>query len=129
MIFVFSVPSAEAVAVPIGVVVNAQQVPVQFTRLPTTDAQFMATGAFGVSPLAVTSTFERIWPLVTLSDAEPVVAPATDLIAASVVVGAIVGATFSGQSISAFGRPASFVTVKMNFLLTAQGLGDCGMFM
>src|SRR5512141_25865 len=108
---------------------KAQQVPVQLTRLPTTVAHCRATGAFGVSPAAETSTFVRIWPLVTLSEAVAAVAPAIDFTALRVVVGDMVGVTFIGQSMRAAGRPASLVTVKMNFLLPAQGFGDCGMFM
>ena len=54
---VLTEPSAAAVAVPSGTETICQQVPVQFTRLPTTVAQSSETGLPGSSPVAVTPTF------------------------------------------------------------------------
>ena len=62
-----SEPSAPAVPPPSGTSTKLQHVPVQLTRLPTTVDQDSVTGAFGVSPVAVSWTRERIAPLVELS--------------------------------------------------------------
>src|SRR5512132_282592 len=92
------VPSARAVALPSGTDTKVQQVPLQFTRLPTTVDQTRATRALGVKPVAETSTFERTGPEVELSRAEAVVSAASPV--ADSVVGALsVGSTATGQSI------------------------------
>ena len=62
-----SEPSAPAVPPPSGTSTKLQHVPVQLTRLPTTVDQDSVTGAFGVPPVAVSWTRERIAPLVELS--------------------------------------------------------------
>src|SRR5579883_619725 len=127
VIVAFSVPSAPALALPSGSVTNAQQVLVQFTRLPTTEAHSRSTGAFGVRPVADSPTFESTVPEVESSEAFAEVAAAR-LADASVVVALIVGCTFTGQSTCVFGGPLSFVTVKAKSLWICQGTGDCSMF-
>src|SRR5262249_31144189 len=72
-----SVPSGAAVAWRSGTETNVQHVPVQLTRLPTTVDQTRLTGALGVSPEAVTSTFDRTAPAVELSLAVAVVEAAS----------------------------------------------------
>src|SRR5262249_40564088 len=127
VIFVESVPDAEAVAVPSGTETNDQHVPVQLTRLPTTVDHSSVTGAFGVSPPADRSTL-----VVTAPDCELRLAVAADDVSrpasCNVVFASSVGATWSGQSIRAFGRPASFVTVNDITLPVPHGIGDCWMF-
>ena len=126
VIFVFSVPSAAAVAVPSGMAENAQQVPLQLTRLPTTVAHCRVTGALGVSPLPETSTFVRIWPLVTLNDAVAVVVPAVDF---DSVEGRRRGhrGRHVHRPVDARDRPARVLGDGEDELpLIAEGSGDCG---
>src|SRR6188508_3755037 len=99
-----TVPLADAVVFPSGMETKLQHVPVQLTRLPTTVDHWSSTGAFGVSPEAVTPTFVITAPLVELRVAVALVA-APRPAASSVVREATVGATFAGQSILAAGRP------------------------
>src|SRR5579859_5141221 len=106
-----SVPSAAAVAVPSGIETKLQHVPVQLTRLPTTVDHSRSTGTFGVNPVAAMPTLVLIGPD---CEARLAVAPETFAVPAScsVVFASSVGATFAGQSIRAFGLPASLVTVN-----------------
>ena len=74
----------------------------------------------------MTSTFELTAP----ADDERVACAAVleeTPVSCSVVFASSVGATFAGQSICAFGRPLSFVTVKWNFSPVPHGIGDCWM--
>src|SRR5262245_8410854 len=121
-----SVPAALAVALPNGIETKLQHVPLQLTRLPTTVDHTSCTGAPGARPDAVTSTFDRTGPEVELSCAVAVV-PAASPVADSVVRALSVGSTATGQSIRWRGRPASLVTLNVNRLPTAHGIGDCGM--
>ena len=104
-------PLDVVVDVPSGTETKAQHVPVQLTRLPTTVAHSRSTGVFGIRPLAVMATCELTAPEVDASCAvapEPVEADAS----CSVVFASSVGATLAGQSMRAFGRPLSFVTLN-----------------
>ena len=116
-------PVALAVVEPTGTCDNAQHVPVQLTRFPTTVENATSTGAFGVRPPAVSETFVSTVPLVALRVA---VAPDAELRPAvvSVVVGPTVGVTLFGQSTYAFGGPASFVTVNDMLNIGCHGCGD-----
>jgi len=126
VIGVDSEPSAFAVVLPSGTEMKLQHVPVQLTRLPTTVAHSRSTGAFGVSPPAVSVVFEFTIPVVEERlDVAELLAPAEA--SWSVVFASSVGATFSGQSILALGRPLSAVTLKANVLPVPHGIGDCWM--
>src|SRR5512132_1189966 len=116
-----SVPSAAAVAFPSGIETKLQQVPLQFTRLPTTVDQTRSTAAPGFRPDAVTPTFESTGPDVELSLAAAVVVPAASPLPDRVVRASSVGAAATGQSIRWRGRPPSLVTLNVNRLPTAHG--------
>src|SRR5690348_17050392 len=122
-----SVPVADAVDVPSGTETNDQHVPVQLTRLPTTVDHSRSTGAFARRPVAETPTFVFTAPACDESVAAAVEARSRPA-SWSVVFASSVGATFAGQSMRAFGRPASFVTVNDITLPLPHGIGDCWMF-
>ena len=122
-----SVPSAAAVALPRGTGTKLQHVPVQLTRLPTTVDQMRSTGAFGVSPVAVTFVFARIWPLDEASSAVASLSGAR-LAAESVVLASIVGLTLAGHSVLGARFALPFVSVNFSRWLSVHGTGDCSMF-
>src|SRR3954453_21178882 len=118
-------PPASAFGVPSGTETNVQHVPVQLTRLPTTVDHSRSTGALGVSPDAGSDTAELTAPEVDESCALALVSVESSC---SVVFASSVAATFAGQSMRAFGRPASLVTVKCMTFPVPHGIGDCWMF-
>src|SRR6266496_1066086 len=122
-----SPPPAVVVGVPSGTETNVQHVPVQLTRLPTTVDHSRSTGVFGTRPCAASAT--RVFT-VPEDDASCAVAFVDDdvLASCSVVFASSVGATLAGQSIRAFGRPLSFVTVNDITVPSPHGIGDCWMF-
>src|SRR6266496_3412802 len=109
-----SPPPAVVVGVPSGTETNVQHVPVQLTRLPTTVDHSRSTGVFGTRPCAASAT--RVFTV-----------PEDDA-SCAVVFASSVGATLAGQSIRAFGRPLSFVTVNDITVPSPHGIGDCWMF-
>ena len=113
MIGVCNEPSAAAVPPPSGTSTKLQHVPVQLTRLPTTVDQDSVTGAFGIKPLAVSWTRERIAPLVELNCTREPAVSAVRFASDKVVRASIVGLTTVGHSTRTGGTPASFVTVNL----------------
>ena len=91
-----SEPSAPEVVLPSGTDTNDQQVPVQLTRLPTTVDHSRSTGAFGVRPFAVKSTFVLTVPDDEASEALAAAAAREAAVSWSVVFASSVGATLDG---------------------------------